>query len=546
MATLNAALSIAKTALLANQKAISVASHNIANADTDGYSRQRVEFVAMDAVNIGGLLFGTGVSIASVKRVYDAFQAVQLMDSYAQLARYESQESVVKALESLMNDLGGAGLMSKIDGLFNAFQDLSNDPSAYAERSILLATAATLTDSFNNIDTYIKQDIADVNKRMSTLVEELNTMASRVADLNRQIALVESDTANANDLRDKRDLLLNEIAAIVDITTIEEDTGEVDVFLAGGSFLVMGVDTGSVTLSFNQDYPVGYDLISNGVNITDRITGGKLKGLMDGADYDREILDRLNLLSATMTRDVNIQNRAGYGLDASTNNDFFSANQVYTKALTSNSGGAIVTAATVTSLAGLTLNDYAIRFFDSSNYTVVNTTTGTVAASGAYTSGNAIAFDGLSVTITDGTGTPSGGDVFVVSATKDAAKNMGVAITDTDKIAAAAAAGTLPGDNTNALALAALKDSAAIGGSTFVQYYTDMVTDVGLVASSTSANADARELIVEQMKLQRESTSGVSIEEEAIMLVKLQRAYQAAAQILRTVDEMFDTLFSIR
>jgi flagellar hook-associated protein 1 FlgK len=546
MATLNATLSIAKTALLANQKAISVASQNIANADTDGYSRQRVQFVAMDAVNVGGLLFGTGVSIASVERVYDAFQAVQLRDSYSQFARYESQESVVKALESLMNDLGGAGLMSYIDGLFNAFQDLANDPSAYAERSILLATAATLTDSFNNIDTYIKQDIVDINKRMVTLVDELNDMASRMADLNRQIALVESDTASANDLRDKRDLLLNDIARIVDITTLEKGTGEIDVFLAGGSFLVMGVETGSVTLSYNDDYPVGYDLISNGVTMTDRITGGKLKGLMEGADYNREILDRLNLLSATMVRDVNIQNRAGYGLDSSTNNDFFSAPQVYTKALATNSGAATVTVATVTALASLTLNDYAIRFFDTSNYTVVNTTTGIVATSGSYTSGNAITFDGLSVTITDGTGTPSGGDVFVVSVTKDAAKNMGVAITDTDKIAAAAAAGTLPGDNTNALALAALKDSTAISGATFSKYYTDMVTDIGLVSSSTSANADAREMIVEQMETQRESISGVSIEEEAIMLVKLQRAYQASAQILRTVDEMFDTLFSIR
>ncbi len=546
MASLNAILSIAKTALLSNQKAISVASQNIANADTDGYSRQRVQFVAMDAVNIGGLLFGTGVSVAGVERVYDAFQAVQLRDSYSQFARYESKESVVKALESLMNDLGGAGLMSYIDGLFNAFQDLANDPSAYAERSILLATAATLTDSFNNIDTYIKQDIVDINKRMVTLVDELNDMASRMADLNRQIALVESDTASANDLMDKRDLLLNDIARIVDITTLENDTGEIDVFLAGGSFLVMGVETGSVTLSYNDDYPAGYDLISNGVTMTDRITGGKLKGLMEGADYNREILDRLNLLSATMTRDVNIQNRAGYGLDSSTNNDFFSAPQVYTKALTSNSGSAAVTAATVTALASLTLNDYAIRFFDTSNYTVVNTTTGTVATSGSYTSGNAITFDGLSVTITDGTGTPSGGDVFVVSVTKDAARNMGVAITDTDKIAAAAAAGTLPGDNTNALALAALKDSTAISGATFSKYYTNIVTDIGLVASSASANADAREMIVEQMETQRESISGVSIEEEAIMLVKLQRAYQASAQILRTVDEMFDTLFRIR
>jgi flagellar hook-associated protein 1 FlgK len=546
--SLTGTLNIAKTALLASQKAIGVVSHNIANADTEGYSRQRSSFLSLATINVGGLLFGTGVEVSSVKRVYDAFQQAQLIDSYSQYARYQYKEATLNQIEYLLNDLGGTGLLDEIDDLFASFGDLSNNPSSYAERAVVLSRGEQLADGFRNVDTNIRSDLVDINQQMEALVFNVNTLSSQLASLNYEIAISEAggQNADANDLRDKRDMVINDIARIIDINTLENDVGQIDVYLSGGGFLVTGVEVGVLTLSTNADYPIGYDLVSHGTVMNDKIVGGALKGLIEAADYNREVLGKLDLLAATIVRDVNVQNQAGYGLDSTTGNDFFSAPGVYTRANTTNSGGAQVTASSVTNLAGLTFNDYEIRFADATNYVVVNITTNSVTATGSYTSGNAITFDGLSVTVTDNTGTPLAGDVYTISSTRDAARSISMGITDTDKIAASATLATLPGDNTNALALAALKDFSSISGNTFSEYYAQIVADIGIELNTAASNAEARERIVQQMEVQRASISGVSMEEEAVELIKLQRAYEAAAQLMRTVDEMYDTLLNIR
>jgi flagellar hook-associated protein 1 FlgK len=546
--SLTGTLNIAKTALLASQKAIGVVSHNIANADTEGYSRQRSSFLSLATINVGGLLFGTGVEVSSVKRVYDAFQQAQLIDSYSQYARYQYKEATLNQIEYLLNDLGGTGLLDEIDDLFASFGDLSNNPSSYAERAVVLSRGEQLADGFRNVDTNIRSDLVDINQQMEALVFNVNTLSSQLASLNYEIAISEAggQNADANDLRDKRDMVINDIARIIDINTLENDVGQIDVYLSGGGFLVTGVEVGVLTLSTNADYPIGYDLVSHGTVMNDKIVGGALKGLIEAADYNREVLGKLDLLAATIVRDVNVQNQAGYGLDSTTGNDFFSAPGVYTRANTTNSGGAQVTTSSVTNLAGLTFNDYEIRFADATNYVVVNITTNSVTATGSYTSGNAITFDGLSVTVTDNTGTPLAGDVYTISSTRDAARSISMGITDTDKIAASATLATLPGDNTNALALAALKDFSSISGNTFSEYYAQIVADIGIELNTAASNAEARERIVQQMEVQRASISGVSMEEEAVELIKLQRAYEAAAQLMRTVDEMYDTLLNIR
>ncbi|MBI5810082.1 MAG: flagellar hook-associated protein FlgK, partial [Deltaproteobacteria bacterium] len=118
MATLNAALDIAKTALLSAQKSINVTSHNIANANTEGYTRQRAVVEPSDPVLYGGLFFGTGVSVNNVVRIYDGFQVAQLRDANSTLSRYETAGSLVKGLEAALNDLGNGGILTRLDSFF--------------------------------------------------------------------------------------------------------------------------------------------------------------------------------------------------------------------------------------------------------------------------------------------------------------------------------------------------------------------------------------------------------------------------------------------
>lgn len=551
MSSLNSALDIAKTALLSSQKAINVTSHNIANANTEGYTRQRASLEAMPPVMHGNFYFGTGVTVSAIERIYDSFQAAQLRSSQSSFSRYESKEALLKTLEASFDDLNeGSGLSAPLDAFFNAFQDLANNPSSYAERSALLSNAGVLTDSFNNIDSTISQNITNINKEVRSQVDEINSLASQIAELNDQIGTVEVAGISANDLRDKRDLLLESLSEIIDISTMENDTGQVDVYVGGGVTLVAGVRATPLEVEIDAENPSLYNVISGGVELNDRITGGSIKGVLDAREYFQEVGDKINLLAATLIKEVNAQHSAGYGLDGSTGVDFFTVPEIYTKPYSTNSGGAVVSSTAVSDLSLVTLDDYEIRFTDAANYIVVNTDSSSVIANGGYTSGNAITFEGLSVTITDISGAPAAGDKFTVSFTKNAAQSIGLDITDPNSIAAASSydvtPGDLPGDNTNALALAAVKNAEVIEGTTISDYYTSLVSDIGVVTAEAGSNRDSQDKVVEQLLLARDSVSGVSIEEEAINLIKLQRAYQAAAKIITTVDEMYITLLNIR
>jgi len=546
MASLNSVLDIAKTALLTSQKAINVTSHNISNANTEGYTRQQASISALDPVSFGGLFFGTGVTIDSISRVYDAFQALQLRDANSDLSSYSAKQEHLKVVEAVVNDFSGSGLSEPIDNFFNAILDISNDPSSAPERFTLLSNATVLADNFNRFDAALRNQVASINNQLTSLVKEVNSLASQVADLNGQISNVEIGGVTANDLRDQRDLVLTNLAKIVDISTMENDSGQVDVFVGSGSFLVSGVKTSTLEVAIDNEKPELYNVVSNGVVLDSRLSGGSIKGVLDAGTYLLGVQDKLNTLAASMVKEVNLVHQAGYGLDSSTGLDFFTPLSVTTKSAVQNSGGAVISGGTVSNLSLVTLKDYEVRFADPSTYSIVRTDTGAVVSTGTYTSGSAITVDGLSFTISDNTGTPAAGDRFSISVTEDAAVNMAVSITDPNKIAASASAATLPGDNTNALALAALKDATTVEGVTFSDYYYGLVTDIGVASGEAKGNMAAQDKVVEQLEMARESLSGVSLEEEAVNLIKLQRAYEAAAQVLKTADSMYDTLVNLR
>ena len=246
MSSINAVFDIAKTALLASQKAINVTSHNIANANTEGYTRQRAVLETKNPVNFGGLFFGTGVDVAGVERVYDSYQTMQLRDASSGLARFETRGQHMAALESILNDFDGSGLSTRLDAFFNSINDVAANPSSYGERAALLSNARVLTDTFNMAATNINRDLTSVNTRIEHKVDAINGLASRIAGFNEQISTIELSGLSANDLRDKRDLLLEELSGIVDISVTENGTGQVDVYV-GGSFIVAANKTSTLT-----------------------------------------------------------------------------------------------------------------------------------------------------------------------------------------------------------------------------------------------------------------------------------------------------------
>ena len=542
-------LNIAKTALQATQSAIQTTSHNIANVNTPGYTRQRVEFSAGLPILGGGIYIGTGVTADNVERVYDRFLGLQIHDANESMGKFSALSSSLSRLEGIFNDQEGLGLGDVLNEFFSALQDVANDPSDYSARSVLLSKAGTLTDRVNDIDSRIRSEINSIENQLKGEADDINSIASQIANLNDRIQQAEGGGREANDLRDERDILINELAEKIDITYVEDTDGMVTIMAGGGTALVAGKDTASLSVSGNSDNNNYYDIYIGSHNITSSISGGSVKGLLDARDsYYQDSLSRLNTFAASLTKEFNVLHTQGYGLDSSTGLDFFSSLSPSVTPKGTNTGGA-TSSVSVQTLSSLTLDDYEIQFTSASSFNIVNTTENTVVSSGnTYTSGANIDFDGLRVVITDGSSTPNAGDVFKVSVTKDEAKNFSVSLTDPNKFAAAQDSGELPGDNSNALSMIDLQGSKVLsnGQATFDGFYSSLVSDIGVASSESAANEDSQSYVLEELEMYRQSVSGVSLDEEGVNLLKYQHAYEAAGKVMTIVDEMFDTLIGLK
>ncbi len=549
MSDITSMMSIARTALLTAQRSMGIVSHNIANANTEGYSRQRAALETNNPTEFGGMLFGRGVNIADITRVYDPFIEANLRDAKSDFAFYQSKGNIMSNVEAVINDLSTEfGLSFAINDFFNGFQDLANDPVSSTERDSLLAKASVMAGTFQRIDDRIKQELTSVSEQIDALVVEVNSLANMIADINQEIIYMENRGLTPNDLLDQRDTLLRDLSEIIDISTFADNNGTVNVLMGTGIRLVSGTEVTEVTLQGPSLTTGSYQLVSGGVvEFADRLRGGSIKGLIDGRDQAVKTLKEIDVLAASIYQEVNGLHSTGYGLDGTTGNDFLTGMQVYTEGDVDNTGGAKVTASSITSLSALTLDDYIVSFSSPSVYNVVNSNTGAVVVSaGSYTSGAAITFEGISVTITNNSGAPAIGDKFVVSPTHGLSGTMEIAITDTDKVAASSTLAGLPGNNINALAMAALRDAKDTEGKTFVDFYTSILTEVGVESNFLNVNMELQESVVQELSLNRESISGVSLEEEAIEMLKIQRSYEAAAKLLSVADEMFQTLLSVK
>lgn len=547
---LTGVLDIAKSGLLASQTAIQTTSHNISNVNTPGYTRQRVNIETGAPVVIGGHYMGTGVLVGNIERVYDSFLGLQIYDAAGDGGRYSNKNDVLSRLEGIFNDSQEIGIGDILNDFFRAVHDVANDPSSYSARTVLLGRAQTLTGRINNLDSRIKQEINNIELQMKGEVNSINSLSGRISNLNGKIQQAEAGGQQANDLRDERDSLIKELAGKIDVTVLDDGKGGITILAAGGSAIVSNNSASALSVFNDINNNSYYGVMFGNNNITNNISSGKLKGLLEARDMNyQDSINKIGTLAASLTKEFNILHRVGYGLDGSTGLDFFNALNPDIISGSANTGGAQVTSKSITNLSAATLSNYEIRFSSVSSFSIVDTTTNTVISSGnSYTSGADIDFQGIRVVIANSTGTPQSGDVFKVNITKNAAMNFGVLLTDANKFAAAKTQSALPGDNANALDMVNLEETKVLSnsGSTFSGFYSSLVSDIGLAVSEASVSNDAQASVIKELDAYRESVSGVSLDEEAANLIKYQHAYEAAAKVITVVDSMFETLMNLR
>ncbi|MBI2898724.1 MAG: flagellar hook-associated protein FlgK [Planctomycetes bacterium] len=627
-------LNTALTGLNSAMAALQTTGHNIANASTPGYSRQRVEMEANRALDYGRFEIGRGVNLKRIQRLVDESLEGRLRDSTATLGNLSVQSENLQRIEALLDALSDSDLGTHLDNLFEAIQDWANDPDDVSARNGVLEAARTAADSFNYVSGQVRRQREQVNDEIVVTVGEINRLTDEIADLNRQVLLQENggvDVGTANDLRDRRGLLARQLSDLIGVTTVETTTGEINV-LAGSAYLVFGQQSYALTTSQKVvdgllfDTPV---FASGSANLT--AAGGKLAGLIETRDnLTREFQQGLDQLAHELAFQFNRIQSTGQGLERFsllTSRDGIPVSTVpiaiegsVTSASTANTlmDSSLVGAASPVGrqfivlggrnvLEKRTITDFdpvnGTLFFDgdmpaplaigdryqitelefpvvngSFQYVVTNEITGsqqkfTITVDldriGADTTLADVAaqlnaaLPGSATILPDGKlrlQSPTN-DVRLAFANDTSGFVAAIGLntffdgTDGESIRVnpdllikpsllSAAKSNADGDNSNALEFAALRSKGVVSGASLEDFYQGLVGTLGTRTSEMKNRAENQQLVLQQLENQRERTSGVNVDEEAVKMLEFQRAFQASARFLAVVDTLLDTLIN--
>jgi flagellar hook-associated protein 1 FlgK len=327
MSDINGILSVAGQALMTQQKAINVTSHNIANVNTPGYSRQSLKMSSNDPVYTSVGMMGTGVSADSVERIYDRFLSAQINAENQDLGQWDAQKSAVVMVETIFNESDGNGLNQAMSKFWDSWQSLTNNPSGATERQVLVTASQTLTNTFNQLDADLRQSQEDLDLSIQGTVLDINRLTDQLVDLNLKILSAEGGSSGASDYRDKRDMVLKDLSELIGVNTYEDANGVAHVLLTDGRQLVGAGQSWQLSTQVNPSGlhdVVWLDDSSSPVDITGDIGGGRLKGYLEVRDtVITGDMTRLDTLAQALMNDINTLHQNGYALDGSAGLVFF-------------------------------------------------------------------------------------------------------------------------------------------------------------------------------------------------------------------------------
>lgn len=439
-------LSIGKTGLLAAQVGLSTTGNNIANAGVAGYSRQTA--VQSDAYTqfFGYGYLGTGTQVTAIRRSYDDFLANQLRNAEANQASLDTYNSQISQVDNLLSD-STAGLSPAMADFFSGVQDANSNPASTASRQALLSSANSLVSRFQDLSARMQEISDGVNGQITSTVNQINTYSRQIADLNGQIAAGGTDPDHLpNDLLDHRDELLTELNKLVKVNVVPGANNSVSVSFGNGQPLVLSTTPYALATSNSPTdvtrVEVGYQAGNNFSPLPDRvITGGQLGGLLDfrGNALD-QAQNSLGQVAAGLAASFNAQHVLGQDLNGNPGTPLFGPINAYVGSNVNNSLASTATVtAVVSNASALTTSDYSVDYdAASAAYTVTRLSDGTKFP--VTTSPQTI--DGVDYTFS---GTPAGGDNFLVRPTYNAAASMSVLISDPSKLALAAPIATSVG-----------------------------------------------------------------------------------------------------
>lgn len=532
---------IAVTGLNAAQAGITTTQHNISNVNTAGYRRQEVVYSAQPAHYTGVGYFGTGVGVDSVRSIYSQFLDNEVLQNQSQLSRHETYATQAAQIDKMLGD-AGSGLSSALDNYFAAANEVANDPTSNAARQNLLSAGNSLAGRISGLDGKLRDMLTSSNADIQTITQRVNVLSSQIASMNNTIARNEAiNGQRANDLRDQRDQLVADLNKLVNVSQIEQSDGTINLFVGSGQSLVVGTNAYTMTTVTDPNNTLLRQPALNvgGSTITlssSLVTGGQLGGIL--AQREQVLLpamDDLNRIAMTLASSVNSQHRSGLDYNLNAGTDFFT-NPVVAQGATVGELNLTVTNDLLLDRVGYQIDATAGGAYD---VTVLSTGVTT-----SYASLAALNLGGLGFTLAVGTPAPSVGESWIMG---NYARQMRMELTATSQVAAAGAAATGPGDNSNMLSLAGLRTSALLNNGTvsFSQAYSQTISRTASLAADADLSHSAYTSLVEQATASRQEMSGVNLDEEAVNLIRFQQAYQASARAIQIASSLFDELIGI-
>ncbi|MDG2133977.1 MAG: flagellar hook-associated protein FlgK [Phycisphaerales bacterium] len=563
---LNGALQIGRSAMLSSQAAISVTGNNLANAATPGYHRQIAGLTPNGSSPIGRNQFvGTGVALTTINRAIDSALQSRLRDAISDESAAAIDERFLSSVEAIQNELSDNDLSSKLSAFFNAFSELANNPIDNAVRSVVVQQAVSLTDHVNLLQDQYTMLRTESDRAIGASVERVDGLLGEIAVLNGQIAMAEGGGGGggANSLRDRRDQLIDEVSGFIDIDTVPQENGSVDI-LVGSIPVVLAGKSRGVTMR-TQSGPNGLEVsirVEEDGTILDAKSGsiGALQRQREETilpamatldDFASQLVFQVNDIHAQGQGLANRTEVSGsvVGIDADENLNATGSgvpweirNGVFELHVVNASTGLRATYQVAVDPNEMSLQDLVDRI----NVDLgVSDATASIGPSGEFRitagPGHEIAFSDDSSGVLAGLGVNG---LFTGSNAREI--TVDAALLDDPSLLATSKDFT-SGGNDSALAIVELENRAidAFGGRSLREKWQSEVNTLAVATGAARTRYESSVLVRESLEAQNQAVSGVSIDEEAIDLMTLQRQFQAAARFITVIDEAMQVLLSI-
>lgn len=479
-------LEIAKTGLFASQRSLYVTGHNISNANTLGYTRQRLTTSAIPPAAdnamfapVGRGRVGGGVEIEDINQLRDSFLDMQYREEACFLGEWSARTDALEYIENIFREPSDSGINTCISDFFNSLQELAKDPESKEIRSIVRQEAIKLTETLGHYHSQLEKLAEQQEHAIDVTVMDINSIAENISSLNEQIYKFELGGQHANDLRDKRNLLLDELSQLVNIEYNEAPNGEFTVSI-DGKYLVNHVESFDLVKTIN-----GFEINGEEVNVE----SGKLKGLfiMKNGDNADNIgipyfIDQLDNLAKALVYEFTSIHREGYTLPINGE----------------------------TSQTGINFFIYE-----------------------GYEEGGSFDIDEL----------VNGVTAANICLSPEILENVEYIAASSEEID-----GDVPiniANNENLERLCDLRDSNniyLIGN--YEDFLKSVIADLAIETSHSQTMKEGQVILTDNIQFRRDSVSGVSIDEEMTQMIKYQHSYSAAARMITTIDQALDTLIN--